>query len=273
MKETNQKKGLSPLVIILLIAAICSVTAAVMLFANKNDADSQAPSSSLPPSSGNAPGETWEEQFPPVDIPTEKPNLSLQLERKVIHASSGAEVEYGYPQIVIKDDSALSDKINQTLFALTEERILPAVEQFVMENTPNARRSYSYTLLAGQEHYSLVITLDTSEGITPAREIFAWSFSKESGEFITLQDHCADPLALAATIDGHIENIASYDQIIHDWLKEVVASKYESSEFSFYFEEDNFVAVINKRLKLDSLDRDPILITIPYEKVVAFFTF
>ena len=273
MKENNPKKGLSALVIVLLIAAICSVTTAVTLFVRQSDKKDNTPISSQPAASDENSGETWQEQFPPVDIPSQTENLTLQLQRKIIHLSSGAEVEYSYPQIVMSDNTALADKINQTLLQLTKEQIEPAVSQFIEEATPNATRSYSYALLVGQAHYSLVITLDINEGITPAREIFVWNFCKDSGEFFTLQEHCNDPLALALVIDGHIENIASYDQIIHDWLKEVVACEYVSSEFSFYFEEDVFVAVINKRLKTESLDRDPILIKIPYEKVSSLFTF
>ena len=97
--------------------------------------------------------------------------------------------------------------------------------------------------------------------------MLAWNFYKEDGRLADPSVDCSDRYALAKLIDSHIKNTASYDPIIHTWIEEVITGDTASQDLSYYFTEDLFVAVINKRFRLNSPDRDPILIEIPYEKI------
>ena len=263
------KKGISPVVLLLLLIAILAIT--ILVFSlnppKKPNIPSQTPDTTAP--EAIPPAETFIPVTPPPVINDE--NVTLFVQSKKVHLNSGGEVSYGYPSLTIKDAPDVSARINDQLTDLVEDKILPIIEQMKTEDTPDAYRHYNFTLKQGSGFYCIVVTVDISEGITSAKEIYGWNFFSDSGEYVSLATHCFDRNTLAATIDGCIENVASYDQIIHQWLVDTVTGEHESNEFSFYFDNDSMIAILNKRLRLNSFDRDPILITVPYEKIASVF--
>lgn len=277
----NSKRGISPSVILLAFVALVFVILAIsMLMPNDTTTDkpntpstqqqgntNPLPNSGDSGSNGNSPSTPT----PPPEI--EKPQLTVESVTETF--DSGSYVIYGYPTIDIQDQPEITEKINTKLKALVESDILPMVEQLRMEDTPGylTSRLYNFSTSAGSGFYSIVVTIDTNEGITAGRSTFCWNFFADSGEYVSLRENCTDRYRLAVAIDGCIENVTSYDQVIHAWLIDVLTAEFDSEEFSFYFEGENMIAVINNNLRLDSFIRDPILITVPYEKIANIFPY
>ena len=272
--QATEKRGISGGVILLLILAVIAVVIVYTTLTPKQNSQNQtgnSPSGNItivpPPNSESTPGL-------PMDTPipeTNAPEMKVQTITETF--PSGSYVTYGYPSVEIEDDPTLSEHINNQLHTLVDSQILPMIEQLRMEDVEGylTSRTYSFRISAGSGFYSVVVTLETNEGITSGKSIFSWNFFADTGNLVPLRTHCTDLYRLAVIIDGCIENITSYDQIIHAWLKDILTAEEDSDEFSFYFENETMVAVLNNNLRLNSFDRDPILVKVPYEKIVNIF--
>ncbi len=279
--NNGTQKGLSPIVLLLLVVALLTVAILISnLYLAKHKKDDILPSESTPqpqsPSVTTGNTEPSDPKTEPIDpespADVDNENVKLSVTKKRVHFNSGAELSYGYPSLTLVDAPDIENHINEQLKALVDERIIPVIEQMALEDNPSAFREYSFSLSKGCGYYSIIVTVDINEGITSAREIYGWNFFCDSGDFLQLASHCSDKLAFASAIDSCLENVASYDQIIHQWLIDVITSEHESNEFSFYFEENSMVAVLNKRLRLNSYDRDPIPVIVPYTKISNIFS-
>jgi len=270
VNSKSNKNGLSPIVIILLLLAILSAALVITVFSPPENPTNN-PITEKP--NDNPPNASPDSELATPNYPSDNNDekIKLILEKKNMHFNSGGHVSYGYPSIYLEDSPEIADRINLKLRELVDSKILPIIEQLAIEDTPDTMRNYRFELKKGCGFYSIVVTVDISEGITFARETYGWNFLCDTGDYIQLSTHCTKKETFAKIIDSSIQNIAHYDQIIHDWLKEVVCSPYENNEFSFYFENENLIAVLNKRLKLNSPDRDPILVSVPYEKLAEIF--
>lgn len=272
-QKQGTKKGLSPGVLLLLLITLLTIVV-IFILQRKPEAPLLPPQGETSTSSDKTVSQVPTVSYPtppvnPPDAPDE--NVTLSVQSKSITFNSGGEILYGYPTLTIKDDPETALLINKKLTLLVEEKILPIIEQMAIDDTPDAYRSYHFSLQKGSGFYSIVVTVDISEGITSAREIYGWNFLSDTGEYVTHITNCYDKESFANIIDSCLENVASYDQIIHEWLENVVTNEYETNEFSFYFENENMIAVLNKRLRINFFDRDPILITVPYEKIEKIF--
>ena len=184
---------------------------------------------------------------------------------------SGGYVIYGFPYLIL-ENSALGDSINEKLSSLVKNIILTKADELKNEDAEGSARSYQFELRSGEDYYSVIVTVDISEGITSSRECFAWNFSKKSGQLLDIYQHCGDRYTLAKAIDGCLSDTASYDTVIHTWLTDVLTSEFPSDGFSYYFDDKHFVAVINERFRLNSADRDPILIKVPYSQIKSLIS-
>lgn len=270
-KTLNRKrKGLSPIVLLLFCFAIIIIIVCISM----KPADKKANEHSDIPDS-NDQIQVDNEDIAPDDETTKLPNnvhtedSYLKIESQVIDFPSGGFVSFGYPSIILKD-SKLSEKINTSLKDLVNSEILPKAQELAAQDTPGSERSYDYILSVSEEFYSIIVTVDIKEGITSDLQIFAWNFFKTSGEMLNLERHCSDRYSLSKLIDSYIKNTAAYDTLIHEWLTSALVSEKTNDNFSFYLNEDKFVAVINKRFRLNSPDRSPILIEVPYEQIKSY---
>ena len=275
--KKGMKKGLSPIVLILLLMASISVILFVFSLQKRKQNILDSP---IPPSESENTmtpilpdiESTPTEPITPVDPPDDdNETVKLSVQNKRIHLNSGGEIIYGYPTLTITENPEAASRINEKLHDLVENTILPVIHQLQTEDHPDTFREYMFSLSEGCGLYSIIVSVDIYEGITPAREIYGWNVLEDTGDYVGLNSHCSDRKKLATIIDGCIENLSSYDQIIHEWLTQTLTGEYESEEFSFYFEKDNMIAVLNKHLRIDSFDRDPILITVPFSKISDIF--
>ena len=261
------KRGISPIVIILAIVAALSVTLLIVLFGSNNNAkDQNLPSIPTINNNQSSSSDKHESETLPGD-PVIADAPKLHIEEKTVKFPSGGTVSYGYPTLTIEKYPEIEKRINKKLKELVDTKILPVVEQLKSEDVPNTERMYNFKASAGCGFYSVVVTVDTNEGITSARETFAWNFLCDSGNYADIRELCKNKYNLAVSIDSCIQNITSYDSIIHEWLKSEVVNETTENAISFYFENDNMIAVLNKRLRLDSYNRDPIKVTVPFTKI------
>lgn len=242
-------------------------------------------------SNGTVDKQTEDEDTDPPEDPSEDPENDDEFydgtfvlpeydpesgERLIVDAErirfpSGGYVIYGFPYLIL-EDQALGESINAKLSSLVEKIILAKANELLNEDTEGSARSYQYELKSNEDYYSVIVTVDINEGITSSRECFAWNFSKNSGQLLDIYQHCSERYTLAKAIDGCLTDAASYDTVIHTWLTDILTSEFPSDGLSYYFEDAYFIAVINERFRLNSADRDPILIKVPYSQIKSLIS-
>ena len=275
-QTSNQpKRGISPFVVILLIIAIVIAFLCFKLTLSDNNENKQTEVEDT--ESVKDPNEdmTEDDEFydgtfiMPKYNPESGERLVVDAER--IRFPSGGYVIYGFPYLIL-EDQAVGETINAKLSSLVEKIILAKANELLNEDTEGSAISYQYELKSNEDYYSVIVTVDINEGITSSRECFAWNFSKDSGQLLDIYLHCSDRYTLAKAIDGCLTDAASYDTVIHTWLTDILTSEFPSDSLSYYFEDEHFVAVINERFRLNSADRDPILIKIPYSQIKSLIS-
>ena len=147
-QKHGNKKGLSPIVLLLLLITVIMVTVITLGLRKASPSDTHAPP---PRTESTATFATPESPLqstvtPPVDPPiVNEESVTLSVQSKNVHFNSGGEIVYGYPTLTIKDAPDVSARINTRLTQLVEEKILPIIEQMAIEDTPDAYRCYNFT--------------------------------------------------------------------------------------------------------------------------------
>ena len=264
----QNKKGLSPIVLVLACCAIVIVVLCVYLSGNDNGTAQNNHMPNTPqtntPSNDDTPAPSDNSIKLPSNTITDTERLDI--EEEILTFQSGGYVSYGYP-ILTLENKEISSKINESLRSLVDSVILPKAHELELEDTPGTCRYYDFRLCISDTFYSIIVTVDIREGITSDYQAFAWSFTKTEGEYFDLYECCEDRYTLSKLIDSHITDTANYDAEIHTWLTYVLETDNMDDGFAYYFHEDMFVAIINKRYRLNSPDRNPILIQIPYSQI------
>ena len=273
--KQDLKKGIGfPVIILTIIAVIIAILCIKITSPNSNNKETpnnkDTESLLIPPSDDQDNDTFYDGTFV---LPEYNPSYGecLYVDAERIKFPSGGYVIYGYPYLVLENQS-ICEFINSKLKILVDQIIVSKANELLNEDNVGSVRSYQFEFKSNEDYYSIIVTVDINEGITCSRESFAWNFTKSDGQLLDIYEHCQDRYTLAKTIDGCIINTTSYDTIIHTWLTDILTSKFTSNNFSYYFDGEHFIAIINERFRLNSADRDPILIKVPYSQIKSLVT-